>query len=442
LRETALTVIINRGKARLVMGVPSNMLVRQICSYLPLIALISCFCMPVLAKQEKAGAKHSGGVSEIQVEQAIRGGTEYIKKKQKNYGSWTIEEPKKVLGGDSVQRQHYTRYEPGVTALALYALLKCDTPLDDKSVTNGINYLLNVGIFSNTAHSAAADLTTYDASMIAVALGCAIEKNKENLAGQPAVFDLPACFRKIADAVQWLVQAQHPDLRHRNKKKELADIKAAPSGAIGYDLSAFQGACYAAWNYKIKDNGPLDNSNTQFALLGLRAAQNIKNARGAEAVDINIPREVWQKALAYLVSMQTGRGWGYRDEPDPLEVFTVAGIGGIIICISSLVENADPAQIMKTPQIVDAMSLWAQTYPQHLSNRMLDGYVFYSIERTCMLGDITTVGPHDWYEEGARMLLARRNSDGYFTGKGPCNNNAVQTALALLFLRKIYVPVR
>jgi len=88
------------------------------------------------------------------------------------------------------------------------------------------------------------------------------------------------------------------------------------------------------------------------------------------------------------------------------------------------------------------MSLWEEMYPQHLSNRLLDGYVFYSIERTCMLGGITAVGTHDWYQDGVKMLLGRQNSDGYFTGMGPCRDNAVQTALALLFLRKIYVPVR
>ncbi len=405
------------------------------------ISIVFFACLPVFSAHEKKRAGHS---SDLQIESAIKSGIEYIKKKQKNYGGWTIVEPKKELGSGYVQRQHYTRYEPGVTALAVYALVKCGTSLEDDSVQRGIKYLLNVGIFSNTEHSVAADLTTYDAAMIAVALSAVIEKNKENLAGQPTILDLSAYFRKIADAVQWLIQAQHADPRARKRSKQpaVANIMPTLKSGGGYDLGPFHGAASAAWNYQLNDNGPLDNSNTQFALLGLRAAQNIKNSRGAEAADINIHPAVWQKALAYLVSTQTGRGWGYRDEPTPLEVMTVAGIGGIIICISSLVENADPAQIMKTSDIVEAMSLWEEMYPQHLSSRLLDGYVFYSIERTCMLGGITAVGRYDWYQDGVKTLLARQNSDGYFTGSGPCRDNAVQTALALLFLRKIYVPVR
>lgn len=402
-------------------------------------------CLPAFCAPEKiASARRAGRAAESQIEPAICAGLEYIKKKQKNYGSWTIVEPKKELGKGFVQRQHFTRYEPGVTALAVYALVKCDTSLEDKNVQTGINYLLNIGIFSNTEHSVAADLTTYDVAMIAVALSAVIEKNKENLAGQPTILDLSAYFKKIAEAVQWLIQAQHPDPRAKKRSKQAiaANIIPAVASRGGYDLSAFHGATSAAWNYQLNDNGPIDNSNTQFALLGLRAAQNIKNSRGAAAADINIPSAVWQKALAYLVSTQTGRGWGYRDEPSPLEVMTVAGIGGLIICISSLVENADSVQIMKTSDVMEAMSLWEEMYPQHLSSRLLDGYVFYSIERTCMLGGITAVGRHDWYQDGVRTLLARQNSDGYFTGMGPCRDNAVQTALALLFLRKIYVPVR
>ncbi len=402
-------------------------------------------CTPAFSAQVKlVSSRRDGRPGDMQIEQAVKAGVEYIKKKQKNYGGWTIVEPKKAMGTGFVQRQHYTRYEPGVTALAVYALVQCDTSLEDKSVQTGINYLLNVGIFSNTEHSVAADLTTYDAAMIAVALSAVIEKNKENLAGQPTILDLSAYFRKIAEAVQWLIQAQHADPRgkKRGKQQIAANIIPTLKTRGGYDLSGFHGASSAAWNYQLEDNGPIDNSNTQFALLGLRAAQNIKNSRGAAAADINIPPAVWQKALAYLVSTQTGRGWGYRDEPMPLEVMTVAGMGGIIICISSLVENADNAQIMKTSEVVEAMSLWEEMYPQHLSNRLLDGYVLYSIERTCMLGGITAVGSHDWYQDGVKMLLNRQNSDGYFTGKGPCIDSEVQTALALLFLRKIYVPVR
>ncbi|MDD4869315.1 MAG: hypothetical protein PHR77_02050 [Kiritimatiellae bacterium] len=399
------------------------------------------FCLPAVSKQDKPSTAKKPQVrsSELQIDEAISSGVDYIKKKQKKYGGWTIVEPKKELGVGSVQRQHTTRYEPGVTAFAVYTLLKSECPLDDLSVVPGINYLLSIGIFTNTPHSVAADLTTYDVAMISVALSYAIEKVSENKA-TPSLVDLSACRRQVVQAVQWLVKAQHHDDQKRNRKKSGDEIQLVSSEERGFELSILRDANSGAWGYKMDGSGPYDNSNTQFALLGLRAAQNIKNDQ--TCTDVDIPRDVWQRALAHLVSSQINGGWGYRNEPSVVETMTVAGIGGMIICISSLADNPPTSRIMKTSEIAQALALVEQMYPKQTANRFLDGYMLFSLERTCMLGGITTIGSHDWYRDGVAMLLRRRNSDGYFCGRGSCSDNTVQTCFALLFLKKVYVPIR
>jgi hypothetical protein len=403
---------------------------------------ISLFCcLPAVSKQDKPSTakKSRTRSSDEQIDKAISSGVAYIKTKQKKYGGWTIVEPKKELGVGSVQRQHTTRYEPGVTAFAVYTLLKCECPLDDQNVVLGINYLLDIGMFTNTPHSVAADLTTYDVAMTAVALSYAIEKASEKNANPPAV-DLSACRRQVGQAVQWLVKAQHHEDQARNKKTSGGEIQLVSSENRGFELSIFRGANTGAWGYKMNDSGPYDNSNTQFALLGLRAAQNVKNDQTCP--DLDIPREVWLRALAHFVNSQISGGWGYRTEPSVVETMTVAGIGGMIICISSLADHPPTSLIMKTSEIAQALAVVEEMYPKQTANRFLDGYMLFSLERTCMLGGITTIGSHDWYKDGITMLLRRQNSDGYFCGRGPCSDNAVQTCFALLFLKKVYVPIR
>jgi len=285
----------------------------------------------------------------------------------------------------------------------------------------------------------AADLTTYDVAMTVVALSYAVEKANENKANPPFV-DLSACRQQVGYAVQWLVKAQNNYDQKKNRKSPSGVIQLVPSENRGFELSIFHGADSGAWGYKMNDSGPYDNSNTQFALLGLRAAQNVKNDQTCP--DLDIPREVWQRALAHFVKSQINGGWGYRNEPALVETMTVAGIGGMIICISSLADHPPTSQIMKTPEITRALAVVEQMYPKQTANRFLDGYMLFSLERTCMLGGLAMIGSHDWYKDGVNMLLRRQNSDGYFCGRGPCSDNAVQTCFALLFLKKVYVPIR
>jgi hypothetical protein len=388
------------------------------------------------------------------VGKTVEQGVGYLKAKQGKDGAWN---------GDG--------YETGVTALAVYALLKADCPLGDRVVAMGIESLLHASIRSNASHAA-----TYEVSLAALALAAGIEKAAEKKENPAPAVDLVACCLKLQEAVDWLVGAMHEcrsenvlKRTRRSAKQREGKIKLVELAGGGYDLGAFHEADGGAWGYRLADSTYVDNSNTQFALLGLRAAQNIHDYHSGAG--IAIPREVWEKALARLVAVQAGPGeWDYGTSALGTRGFqstmTAAGIGGIVICLSSLVEKPDLNTISRTPEILKALGrLERYVYPPANTFRFdstgvnpsdRNGYMLYSLERACMLGGFKKLGEHDWYADGAADLLRAQQSDGswssgaWYSGhdsrsRSPkFRDNTIETCFALLFLTRgcVYTPAR
>ena len=163
-----------------------------------------------------------------------------------------------------------TAYPGGPASLALLALLNSGVPADDQLIRRGLEFLRGVE-----------RKQTYVVGLQTMVFA---------LAGQEE--DL-AAIRRNAD---WLVaQGQTPDGKFRG------------------------------WGYPEKDYPP-DNSNTQYALLGLHEAQR------AGAL---IKPEVWQSIRDYYIrtqiKTQNSGGWGYRRGLDPNLTMTTAGLCGLLI---------------------------------------------------------------------------------------------------------------
>ena len=62
-------------------------------------------------------------------------------------------------------------------------------------------------------------------------------------------------------------------------------------------------------------------------------------------------------------------------------------------------------------------------------------YYLYGLERAGVLAGRRWIGEHDWYREGADFLLARQ------AGIGSWNGSILDTAFALLFLKRSTTPV-
>jgi hypothetical protein len=177
--------------------------------------------------------------------------------------------------------------------------------------------------------------------------------------------------------------------------------------------------------------GPTDNSNTQFAILGLWAAGRHE-----------VPTE---RALALLVkrfrfSQTSDGGWGYHYQPgsrDQSPAMTGAGLLGLAVG-HGLVRSGDNAVrgAIQDPAIDRGFQAIARNIGKPLRGDV-HLYFLWTLERVGVLYNQRTLAKKDWYAWGARLLLERQGKDGHWAAGGyPGSRPLVDTCLALLFLKR------
>ncbi len=209
-----------------------------------------------------------------------------------------------------------------------------------------------------------------------------------------------------------------------------------------------------AWSYGETAAGlGGDNSNTQYAILGLR-----------DAVHAGIPvsRETWRRADRYWRMAQNGDGgWGYtRTGARSTGSMTVAGIASLMITSSMLRDDSDLdaagnpnccGDYQEDEAIRNGLR-WMETHfaVGHNPGGSWLLYYLYGMERAGRLSGRRFFGENargrlgnDWYREGAAFLLRlQRPRDGSWIGDGHGENNPiVGTSFSLLFLSKGLAPV-
>jgi VWFA-related protein len=176
-------------------------------------------------------------------------------------------------------------------------------------------------------------------------------------------------------------------------------------------------------------SGQGDNSNTQFALLGLWASSRhgFDSDSALEAIDQHFRSS----------QLDDGR-WGYRLGQGGSEAMSCAGLMGLAIAASrpSLAERqtarARGAALAADNAFVSGLRAVGQDARRASVNS--DIYYLWSLERVCVALGLRSLDGFDWYAHGAAILLERQDGDGGWPhdrwGRFP------GTCLALLFLRK------
>jgi len=296
----------------------------------------------------------------------------------------------------------------GVTALCVLALLNSGVPADDPQIVSAMNYL-----------RALKPEKVYASALIVMA--CSAADAKQN-AGN------------IKTHALWLESKQ-----------------------------VTQGALKGGWAYD-EPNGRPDNSNTQFAILGLHEAERAR-------VNVVIKNSTWANALSYWTDGQNNDGsWGYfnsgqafgRDLPGTGSM-TCAGVASVTIAQARLSGEEDAkldangiscCRIHKTDTSVERGLTWlgkhftVRTNPSSLAGAGVGWtlYYLYGIERIGRLtGRRFFYGnqgrPHDWYREGAEHLVRNQSvADGRWVDNND-SDGIDSTCLALLFLSKGRRPV-
>jgi hypothetical protein len=321
-------------------------------------------------------------VIDKQTDGAIKMGIEALRSFSTN-GQWTF----------------FGKYPVGSTALVVYTMLKCDVSVDDPDVVKGLELMLNQ-----------APEGTYSASLVAMALATAIEKVKAR--PRPA---LPRWRARLQEVADYLVSSQKP------------------CGGWHYPIVRESGT-------GVRNPAPLtdsyDLSNTQFAVLGLRAAENA----GAR-----VPRTTWERALALYEKHQspTDKGWPYvGTDPERKTVassshaMTAAGAYSYMICKGSLDGRLSPEELGKLAPVQGALDYLDRKWKVDATGIGDAYYWLYSLERMCMAGSLGQVGTHDWYYEGAGWILAQQEPKGGWSAN---HGTMADTCFALLFLRRAYV---
>ncbi len=172
-----------------------------------------------------------------------------------------------------------------------------------------------------------------------------------------------------------------------------------------------------------------DNSNTQFALLGLWAAgrHGFDSDSALESIDGHFRS----------TQLRDGR-WGYRINMPGADAMSCAGLMGLAIAASrpSLAERqtarARGAALAADPAFQAALRAVGQDARR--AGNQSEIYYLWSLERVCVALGLRSLDGFDWYARGARILLDRQENDGGWADErwGRLPN----TALALLFLRK------
>ncbi len=271
----------------------------------------------------------------------------------------------------------------GMTALCALALLNAGADPQDPAIQRAIRNLIGLP-----------EERTYVVSLKCQALAAA---DPQRYAAQ------------LAEAVKFLIDAQLPN---------------------------------GMWSYSKGRNHGGDNSNTQFALLGLYEAYR---------VGVAVPKKTFHLASRHFVKSQArDGGWGYRGRTARgYGSMTAAGVASLAICGHRLMVPAKPVfvdgacpscgQYQQSRPLARGLG-WLVEHFSVRENPRRGSWLFYylyALERAGMATGLRAFGRHDWYRQGAAYLVTNQRPDGHW-GE---SRSPHQTAFALLFLAKGNRPV-
>jgi hypothetical protein len=173
-----------------------------------------------------------------------------------------------------------------------------------------------------------------------------------------------------------------------------------------------------------------DNSNTQFAVLGLREA-----AVAGAAVPIN----VWREIRDYWQSDQNeDGGFSYRKgDGTSYGSMTAAGVASLFIA-EDMVRGAQCCAGELPEAISNALKWLSENFSatQNPRRGAYWPYWLYSIERVAETSGYRYFGEHDWFWEGAAAIV-----DAFRSGRLKVHGDLSEPAFALIFLAKSVAPM-
>ena len=365
--------------------------------------------------------------------------------------TWLLAEQRKNGGFGE-----YSNYPAAQTAIAYHTLRVCGIPRDDAAMTQAYDALRREYVAARNHDQ----LRTYTAALVMMAIESrgwpeASKGTRKSRYGTP---DSESASRLDGRDLEWM-----------RELVEFMEGNQNSDGAWSYGQQAGRYTKRSRLHANV-----YDHSNTQYALLGLKAASR---------TGVQVDPEIYERALKHLLEGQENdgptvprvqfvgkketftkaedraRGWAYRAldgatsdrrgrrrqgmGQGPYGSMTAGSLGALVICRSELLGWSGYSQKLdaEAEQAVWDGVAWLGQNFDVTTNPNMGGwhfYYLYGLERAGVLAGVDWMGEHDWYGDGAEFLLGRQDAVGSWSDAGP---RAVTTCFALLFLKKGTKPV-
>jgi hypothetical protein len=372
------------------------------------------------------------------VQRAIDAGVAYLKSIQQFDGTWPYD-------------------QIGPTALAGLTLLECGVPADDPAVVKAAAVVREAALTATQTYSLALSILFLDrlgdpADVFLIeSMTVRLLAGQNNYGGwtyqcpsipEPELRRLTTLLRQRNELVA-ARELPKPGTRRTEKdlpkeiQQQLAQIKNAQAAAVG--------------GFEHGD----DNSNTQFAVLGLWVAHRH---------GLPVATALSRIHTRFRSSQAPDGGWGYKYFPTTSGAVRVRAQSTATMTCSALLglgvsqgytnEVKDVGKVKPktdpTKDLVIRNGLYALgsciDHPPSAHKgrvrdlRLLDGgkgrqyYFLWSLERVAVAYGLKTIGGKDWYGWGSEILLATQERDGSW--RAHFAEAGCDTCFALLFLRR------
>ncbi|MBM4429848.1 MAG: DUF11 domain-containing protein, partial [Chloroflexi bacterium] len=198
----------------------------------------------------------------------------------------------------------------------------------------------------------------------------------------------------------------------------------------------WSGWARGGWRYR-PNSGDSDNSNTQFPVLGLAAAEHTWGITVPPWVKDEL-RDYW---LAYTQNPSSG-GFGYMD-PDGW--VNVGKTGAGIMNLAWTGVPISDTRVISAAQFIETH--WYDTPDGNWNGNVGEMYSMYAVKKGSQLANIQWYGPHNWNYEYSSWLVGVQWPDGHFDDAGNFGGwQPMATSWAVMILspglyRPLPVPV-
>jgi hypothetical protein len=379
------------------------------------------------------------------VRQATDRGVAYLKSIQRADGTWPYEgKPQEEIGA---------------TALAGLTLLECAVPADDPAVERAANVIRSASISCTHTYSLSLAIMFLDRlgdagdEQLIQSIGVRLLGGQNDQGGW--TYQCPSLDENEQRRLSNL-KPQRNELVGRRERPKMANAEAKPEQELPKEIKDQIARLYNSMALG-GNRHPADNSNTQFAALGLWVARRH-----------GIPVERAMLALAgrFRVSQAADGSWSYFSATAPrlpgTPAMTCAGLLALAVAHGTasqavlrtdrrghdLFANQAKANTnfgkefaVRSGLVYLGKQIGHASFPTAKKRARATGappdyYFFWSLERVGMIYGLRTIGKKDWYAWGSQILLDHQNEDGSWQGKYA---GVVDSCFALLFLQRANV---